>query len=136
MISRTLRIAAGLAAALLTAGAANAQAETSASTTSSAQSTTGGSAAPFAGQKAASTEILDRATAREDMSQVATSTQTSTVTGNSVNGTSTTGDLSFSDTAFQNASGLTVINANSGNNVSMNASLNVNIVMVPAGPQQ
>jgi hypothetical protein len=31
---------------------------------------------------------------------------------------------------------MTVINANSGNNVSMNASMNVNIVMVPAGPQQ
>jgi outer membrane receptor protein involved in Fe transport len=90
---------------------------------------------PFSQDKAATDEVLEKATAREDVSQTAQSQQNSTVTGNSVNGTSTTGTISFSDNAFQTASGLTVINANSGNNVSMNASMNVNIVMVPATPQ-
>jgi hypothetical protein len=89
----------------------------------------------FSQADAASDELLDKATAREDISLAAQSQQTSNVSGNSVNGTSTTGTISFSDNAFQTASGLTVINANSGNNVSMNASMNVNIVMVPAPPQ-
>lgn len=90
--------------------------------------------APFAGSAVASDETLDQATAREDISVVAESRQTSNVSNNSVNGSSATGEISISDNAFQNASGLTVINANSGINVSMNASINVNIVSTP--PQQ
>lgn len=90
--------------------------------------------APFAGSAIASDEVLDQATAREDLSVVAESRQTSNVSNNSINGNSVTGDVSLSDNAFQNASGLTLINANSGNNVSMNASINVNIVSTP--PQQ
>ena len=38
-------------------------------------------------------------------------------------------EINLSDNAFQNATGLTVINANTGNNVAMNASLTVNVVM-------
>ena len=79
-------------------------------------------------------DTLEAATAREDVSLIAQSQQTSNVSNNSVNGTSTTGEIRFSDNAFESASGLTIINANSGNNVGMNASINVNIVMSP--PQQ
>lgn len=90
--------------------------------------------APFQGSVLVADEALEKATAREDLSLVAQSQQTSTVSNNSVSGTSTTGDINLSDNAFQNATGMTIINANSGNNVAMNASVNVNIVMTP--PQQ
>ena len=139
MTRRLLSTATAIAAAVFLASGASAQiaqdatGEQKSASTSAASSSDG---APFAADKAASTEILDGATAREDISQVATSSQTSTVSGNSVNGDSVTGDIGFSDNAFQNASGLTVINANSGNNVSMNASLNVNIVMAPPSTPQ
>lgn len=91
-------------------------------------------ASPFAGNKVADDAALNGATAREDLSLVARSEQANTVSRNSVNGVTTTGEISIADNAFQNASGLTVINANTGNNVAMNASLNVNIVMT-APPQ-
>lgn len=87
----------------------------------------------FTDKKVADDEALNRTTAREDLSLLAQSRQASTVSNNSVSGVSTTGEISIADNAFQNATGLTVINANTGNNVSMNASLNVNIVMT--GPQ-
>ena len=87
----------------------------------------------FAAARTADDATLNGATAREDLSLVAQSQQANTVSRNSVSGTTTTGEISIADTAFQNASGLTVINANTGNNVAMNASLNVNIVMT--GPQ-
>lgn len=86
----------------------------------------------FAGASPIAEDGLKQATAREDLSLIAQSQQTSGVSNSSVVGTSTTGDVGISGNAFQNASGLTVVNANSGNNVAMNASLNVNIVVTPA----
>ena len=88
---------------------------------------------PFEGKKVADETALDHATAREDLSLLAQSQQASSVSQSSVNGPSTTGEIGFAGNAFQNATGLTVVNANSGNNVAMNASLNVNIIMT--GPQ-
>jgi hypothetical protein len=131
MSTRVRFIFAGIVAAVSLAGTASAQ---TSGTADKPEAET--QATPFAPEQAATDEVLEKATAREDLSQTSNSTQTSTVTGNSINGPSTTGGVSFSDNAFQSASGMTVINANSGNNVSMNASMNVNIVMVPAGPQQ
>jgi len=133
MSTRVCFILAGIAAAASLAGTASAQTSAAAEKPSQPEAAT--QAAPFAPELAATDEVLEKATAREDLSQTANSTQSSTVTGNSINGPSTTGGVSFSDNAFQTASGMTVINANSGNNVSMNASMNVNIVMVPAAPQ-
>jgi hypothetical protein len=89
--------------------------------------------APFAAGRAADDDTLNGATAREDLSLVAQSQQANTVSRNSVSGVTTNGEISIAGNAFQNASGLTVINANTGNNVAMNASLNVNIVL--SGPQ-
>jgi hypothetical protein len=130
------KFAAGLfAAAFLAGGAAAQPASTATDQAEAASAPVPIEASPFSQAQAASDEVLQKATAREDLSLAARSEQSSNVTGNSVNGTSTTGTISFSDNAFQTASGLTVINANSGNNVSMNASMNVNIVMVPATPQ-
>jgi hypothetical protein len=124
------RWAAGAALALApTAGLAASPAE-SAPVPAAAPAVT---ESPFAGGKIADDSALNGATAREDLSLVARSEQANTVSRNSVNGVTTTGEISIADNAFQNASGLTVINANTGNNVAMNASLNVNIVMT--GPQ-
>lgn len=83
---------------------------------------------PFSRDRATGDDLLGRATAREDLSVISETTQTSSVTNGTVTGT-TNGDINFSDNAFQNATGLTVINANSGNNVAMNASITVNVVM-------
>jgi hypothetical protein len=48
-----------------------------------------------------------------------------------VNGNSVTGTISFDDQALQNMSGLALVNANTGNNVSMNSSMMVNIAVAP-----
>lgn len=91
-------------------------------------------ASPFS-SPALNVEALGSATAREDISQIASSDQTATVSGSSVNGQSTTGNLVIDGNAFQNQSGLTIVNANTGNNVAVNASMNVNVVFAPP-PQQ
>ncbi|HEU0044494.1 hypothetical protein [Sphingomonas sp.] len=75
---------------------------------------------------------LNKATAREDVSQVAISEQTSRVSNNTINGPSVTGTATIDGNAFQNLQGLSIINANTGNNVSINAALNVNIQFTPA----
>lgn len=89
---------------------------------------------PFSSDRIASDSVLDRATAREDLSLAAQSQQAATVSRNSVSGTVNNGAVSIAGSAFQNASGLTLINANSGNNVAMNGSINVNIVITPPRP--
>lgn len=78
------------------------------------------------------TAALNTSTAREDVSQVAVSEQTSRVANNTINGPSVTGSATIDGNAFQNLQGLAIINANSGNNVSINAALNVNIHFTPA----
>jgi hypothetical protein len=92
-------------------------------------------AGAFAAAKAVPRETLETATAREDLSIVAQTQQTSNVSGSSVSGTVTNGAVGVAGSAFQNATGLTIVNANSGNNVAMNGSINVNIVMSPPAPQ-
>ena len=107
--------------AMMSAGVAASSPQTSAAPVDSAFS-----AAPIdAGS-------LDRATAREDLSQVAVSKQASTVSNNSIDGPSVTGQVRIDGNAFQNLQGLAIINANSGNNVSVNASLTVNLQFTPA----
>lgn len=68
---------------------------------------------------------------REDVGMANLSNQTSNVRNNSVNGNSVTGTISFDDQALQNMSGLALVNANTGNNVSMNSSMMVNIAVAP-----
>jgi len=77
---------------------------------------------------------LRRIAGREDLQQVTESNHTATVSDNSVGDNSVTGQVAVSDNAFQNLSGLSIVNINSGNNVAVNAAINVNISMTP-GPQ-
>lgn len=68
---------------------------------------------------------------REDIALVAKSESTATVTRNSIGANSQTGEIGVTDQAFQNLSGLSLININSGNNVAINSSMNVNISITP-----
>lgn len=74
---------------------------------------------------------LARETAREDVNQASMADQRSGVANNSINGDSATGTIAIDNQAFQNMSGLSVLNANTGNNVAINASMQVNIAMTP-----
>lgn len=115
---------------LASAPAASVQAQTA-----TADSTRPSEARAFSAASAASLQTLETATAREDISIVAQTQQTSTVSRSSVSGNVTTGAVGVAGNAFQNATGLTVVNSNSGNNVAMNGSINVNIVMSPPAPR-
>ena len=68
---------------------------------------------------------------REDLNQVSQSRNTSTVTDNSVGDNSLTGEIRIDDQAFQNLSGLALLNVNTGNNVAINSAMNVNISINP-----
>ena len=69
---------------------------------------------------------LDAIKGTGNLSQTVVANNSSTVSNNSVNGDSTTGSVVFGN-AFQELHGLAVISANSGNNVSINSSLNVTV---------
>lgn len=55
----------------------------------------------------------------------------SNVSNNSISGNSETGTIAFDSQSFQALSGLSVISANTGNNVAINSSLNVNVALRP-----
>lgn len=59
--------------------------------------------------------------------QIASAKNSSIVAGNSVNGLSFTGEVSIDGQSFQNMAGLSILTANTGNNVSVNAAMNVNV---------
>ena len=81
--------------------------------------------------RAAPEADLAHSAGKADLNQVSLANQENQVAGNSVNGNSVTGAVGISGNAFQNLSGLAVINANSGNNVAINAALNVNVAILP-----
>ena len=68
---------------------------------------------------------------REDVAQIAQTKNTATVANNSVGNGSMTGEVRIDDSAFQNLSGLSLLNINTGNNVAMNSAMNVNIAINP-----
>lgn len=74
---------------------------------------------------------LEKMTGQADLAQQVQANNTSTVANNTVEGNSVTGDINFGSGAFQNLNGLSVLSANSGNNVAINASLNVNVAIRP-----
>ncbi len=78
-------------------------------------------AAPIAEEK------LAKIAGREDISQLNNADQKNSVEGNSVGDGSQTGTISIRDNAFRDMNGLTILNANTGNNVAINASIQVNI---------
>ena len=89
--------------------------------------------APFGG---AATPVdiatLDRIHGRADLNQIAEANHVAAVSDSSVSGNSVTGAVAIDGNAFQNLSGLSIVNANTGNNVAINASMNVNIALLPA----
>ena len=76
-------------------------------------------------------KTLGTVTGKGDNTQGVLATNTATVNGNQVVGNSTTGVITIDGNAFQSLNGLAVINANTGNNVAINASLNVNVAIHP-----
>lgn len=64
----------------------------------------------------------------------ATSTNTAIVAENTVGDNSVTGAVNISDAAFQNGSGISMINFNTGNNSSINAAMSVNLQITYANP--
>ncbi|MGJ3626989.1 hypothetical protein AB5I41_08900 [Sphingomonas sp. MMS24-JH45] len=77
-------------------------------------------------------DALGTIAGREDVQQQATSAQTAGVTRNSVGDNVTTGEARIDGQAFQNLSGLSILNVNTGNNVAINAAMNVTISIAPA----
>ena len=75
---------------------------------------------------------LGSITGREDTRQAATANQVAGVSQNTVGNNVQTGDAKISDNAFQNMSGLSILNVNTGNNVAINAALNVTISLQSA----
>lgn len=87
-------------------------------------------AAPFA-VTALGDDALGGIAGREDVNQNAVANLNAGVSRNSVGDNSTTGDAKIADNAFQNLSGLSILNVNTGNNVAINAAMNVNISINP-----
>ncbi len=87
-------------------------------------------AGPFDKAPVADT-TLGTVTGKGDDTQAVLATNTATVNNNRVVGNSTTGVITIDGNAFQSLNGLAVINANTGNNVAINASLNVNVAIHP-----
>ena len=85
-----------------------------------------GQETPFAG-KALGDDTLSAIAGREDTNQVSTADQVAGVSRNTVGDNSRTGEARIADNAFQNLQGLSILNVNTGNNVAINAAMNVNI---------
>jgi hypothetical protein len=79
-------------------------------------------------------DALQAIAGRQDLSLIAEAENTASVTDNSVGDNSSTGEVRVADNAFQNLSGLSLLNINTGNNVAINASMNVNIAINPPQP--
>jgi len=96
------------------------------------QATPEAAAAPLFGTAATvANEDLGAITGQADLNMTVRAQNTGTVSNNSVSGNSVTGAIGFDSSAFQNLSGLSVVSANTGNNVSINSSLNVNVALNP-----
>ena len=87
-------------------------------------------ATPFAAPALAE-DALGAIAGREDTNQTALANLNAGVSHNSVGANSTTGDAKISDNAFQNLAGLSILNVNTGNNVAINAAMNVTISINP-----
>lgn len=84
----------------------------------------------FGAWPAVSDSELQASAGRADLAQMAQAVNTATVANNAVIGNSATGAIAIDGNALQNLTGLAVINANTGNNVAINATMNVNIAII------
>lgn len=112
--------ASALAQQIATAGSQDAQAERSTASVQPRQ------AGPFA-TAAVGDRALGTIAGREHTRQVALNEQSAGVSRNSVGDNSVTGDAQVDGNAFQNMSGFSILNINTGNNVAINAAMTVNI---------
>lgn len=85
---------------------------------------------PFSGPSLEESELGSIA-GREDTTQIARNDQVAGVSRSSVGDNSVTGEARIDGNAFQNLSGLSILNVNTGNNVAINAAMNVNISITP-----
>lgn len=83
----------------------------------------------FADIKPVEEAKLAKIAGREDLTQLTNSEQANLVAANSVGDNSSTGTVAFSGDAFNNVTGITIVNANTGNNVAINAAVQVNIAL-------
>lgn len=86
--------------------------------------------APFA-SAAVSDDTLQYIAGREDTRQYSQADLKAGVANNSVGDHAVTGAAEIDGNAFQNMSGLSILNVNTGNNVAINAAMNVNISISP-----
>jgi hypothetical protein len=89
-------------------------------------------ATPFA-SAAVADEALGAIAGREETRQFAFNEQSAGVSRSSVGDNATTGDAQVDGNAFQNMSGFSILNLNTGNNVAINAAMTVNI-SIQSGP--
>lgn len=87
--------------------------------------------AAFGSVASISDDVLAGITGEANVNMEVRAQNSSNVSNNAVIGNSVTGAIGFDSQAFQNLSGLAVVSANSGNNVSINSSLNVNVALNP-----
>ncbi|WP_395397059.1 hypothetical protein WBP07_30815 [Novosphingobium sp. BL-8A] len=91
-----------------------------------------GNDAPFASAAVVEETKLADITGMADVNvieQAANVRNTSTITGNIINGDPTTGTISFDGGSFGAFNGLALVSANTGNNVSINSAMNVNVAI-------
>ena len=74
---------------------------------------------------------LAQVAGRDDTSLIVRAQNSSNVSNNSVSGQSQTGTINFDAQSFSSLNGLSLLSANTGNNVSINSSLNVNVAILP-----
>ena len=90
-------------------------------------------AAPCSAQftGAVSDTELSAVVGKADLAQTVRANNSAILTNNQVNGNSVTGGISIDGQALSNLNGLAIISANTGNNVAINSSLNVNVSIRP-----
>jgi len=64
----------------------------------------------------------------------ASASNNAVVSGNQVGDNNVTGNVNVTDSAFQNVSGISMVNFNTGNNSSINAAMSVNLHITYAPP--
>lgn len=132
-MARTLLCASAALAAMLavTPAAAQtgaAQPETLQSPAAQTDTAAPAVAMPFGAVDPVQAEQLGAIVGQADLQQTVSSQNRAEVSRNSVSGNSVTGTIDLGS-AFQDMNGLSVVSANTGNNVAINASMNVNIAI-------
>lgn len=87
---------------------------------------------PFAGSSVVDDTTLEAAKGMADIKvieQTVNARNTATVSGNIINGDPTTGTISFDGSSFGSFNGMALVTANTGNNVSINSAMNVNVAI-------